>query len=187
MSFPPPAAHFHPPTHRLLCNRLPGDAPFTKRPQRSPTPAGSFSPLSAAGKRNLVGIVARKAATSERMECEACDLCRGSGTVLLSRCGRAARRRALVRWSVQAKPERTELHCRAEAKHGTVDLRHLSMLGIPFSRENLHRQMLPHHFGAQLITLARRHHRAFGHHHIFFSQPCRKVKALFDEQNGKPS
>ena len=55
------------------------------------------------------------------------DLCRGSGTVLLSRCGRAARRRALFDWSVHAKRQRTELHSRAEAKHCTVELRHSSM------------------------------------------------------------
>lgn len=38
----------------------------------------------------------------------------------------------------------------------------------PASWPKLYGQMLPHHFCAQLITLACRHHRPFGHHHIRF-------------------
>ena len=123
--------------------------------------------------------------TLGRMECRACDLCRGSGHRTAKPVRSCCTTASTVRWSVHAKLERTELHSRALAKHCTVDLRHRSVLGIPYYL-NLNGQMLPHHLSAQFITLARRHHRSFGHHHILLRQPRREVEPLFDEQNGEP-
>ncbi len=45
----------------------------------------------------------------------------------------------------------------------------------------LHRQMLLHHVRAQLITLARRHHRPLGHHDILLRQAGGKMEPLFDQ------
>ena len=45
---------------------------------------------------------------------------------------------------------------------------------------SLHRQMLLHHFRAQLITLARYHHCPFGHHHILLRQTSGEVEPLLD-------
>lgn len=42
-------------------------------------------------------------------------------------------------------------------------------------------QMLSHHFGAQLIALAGRHHRSFGHDDIFLSQSGGKMESLFNQ------
>ena len=49
---------------------------------------------------------------------------------------------------------------------------------------NLHAlncQMLSHHFGAQLIALAGRHHRSFGHDDIFLSQSGGKMESLLNQ------
>ena len=42
-------------------------------------------------------------------------------------------------------------------------------------------QMLSYHFGAQLIALAGRHHRSFGHDDIFLSQSGSEMKSLFHQ------
>jgi len=47
--------------------------------------------------------------------------------------------------------------------------------------------MLLHRFRTQLITLARYHHRPFGHHHILLRQASGNVEPLLDQQNGKPA
>ena len=92
-----------------------------------------------------------------------------------------------VRWSVHAK--RTTDRVAQPSKCEAIELKHLEHARAYHLEDGwtLHRQMLPHHFGAQLIALARRHDRAFGHYHILFGQPCRKVETLFDQQNGEPA
>src|SRR5262245_7331599 len=52
---------------------------------------------------------------------------------------------------------------------------------------SLHRQMLLHHFRAQLTALARHHYGPFGHHHILLRKASGKVEPLLDQQNRKPS
>ena len=95
-----------------------------------------------------------------------------------------------TRWIPSCAPRPTSAHwerglgCpqRARVQRGPSEAaRCASRRPLPPPDHKSYRQMLFHHIRTQLITLARHHHRPFGHHHILLRQASGKVEPLLDQ------
>ena len=86
------------------------------------------------------------------------------------------------RWSVHLRANGPSCTAEQMRSHCTVELRRRSMRAFHSqTRTALDRQMLSNHLRAQLIALAGRHHRSFGHDDIFLSQSGGEMESLFHQ------